>query len=54
MTKITVRLTSPSKCNVTFFEGFFSETVYYSKKVSPCERHQDVKKTVIPNVKVCI
>ena len=54
MTIITIRLTISSKCKVTFFEGFFSETVYYSKKVSPCERHPDVKKTVIPNVKVCI
>ena len=43
MTIITIRLTIPSKCKGTFFEGFFSETVYYSKKVSPCERLQELK-----------
>ena len=54
MTIVTIRLKISSKYKGTFFEGFFSETVYYSKKVSPCERHQELKKTVIANVNVCI
>ena len=34
MTKITIRLTSPSKCNVTFFEGSL-------RKASGCEKDRN-------------
>ena len=54
MTIIATRLTISSKCKGTFSKDFSRKLFITQKKVSPCERHQELKKTVIANVNVCI